>query len=85
LVYVLLTVKSSWLPAMQDLQKLDLTDILTTSQKMRCLPMHPLMRPPTTRMLGVTTIESGMNGVGVSEKLALPIQNRNEALDQVAS
>jgi hypothetical protein len=36
-------------------------------------------------MLGVTTIESGMNGVGVSEKLALPIQNRNEALDQVAS
>jgi hypothetical protein len=37
----------------------------------RCLPTHPLMRPPMTRTLGVTTIESGTNDAYVSKRLFL--------------
>jgi hypothetical protein len=70
MVSALLIVKSSWLPATLRLRKLDPTGTLTISKKMRCPPTRLLTRPPMTRTLGVTAIESGMNVVDVSERLS---------------
>jgi hypothetical protein len=47
------------------------TGTLTTSQMTSCPPTHLPMRLPTTRMLDVTTTESGTNDVDVSERLSL--------------
>jgi hypothetical protein len=51
-----------------DLQGPDLTGTSKISQQTSCLPMHPLMKPTTTRMPDVSATGSETNGADVSIK-----------------
>jgi hypothetical protein len=71
-VSVPLIAKSSWLLARrQDLQGPDLTATSTTSQQTSCLPMHPPMKPTTTRTPDVNATGSVTNGADISENPSL--------------
>jgi hypothetical protein len=71
-VSVPLIAKSSWLLARrQDPQGPDLITISTISQHTSCLPMHPPMKPTTTRTPDESATGSATNGVDVSENPSL--------------
>jgi hypothetical protein len=61
----------------RDLQGHALTDILRISQQMNCLPMHPQMKPTTTRTPDVNETEGETNDAvfvrpypyGISQRL----------------
>jgi hypothetical protein len=70
--------------AIQGLQRVDLTDTSTTSQKTRCPPTHHLMIPLTTKNARRDRNRK-RNERHRRLQEALPIRNLNEALDQVAN
>jgi hypothetical protein len=64
-----LIAKSSWLLARrQDLQGPDPTGTSKISQQTSCLPMHPLMKPMTTKTPDVSATGSETNDADVSAK-----------------